>query len=205
MRNLIIGFILGGAAGSGLTYIIFKRKFTREYWDKFQGAVDDRVDYEIANVREYYENERHKNDTPAANSQDDQNTYNNITKDYRSSEGFSRIEMTEPDIIEQTEREEIVQKTLEENRPKCKILSEDSFGEIDGYETETLRYFVQDKFLVHEDGTIVDEPHDLLDDALDRYGWADDDSDDSEMFVRNYGLQRDYEVVKEFDEWKGNE
>ena len=66
-----------------------------------------------------------------------------------------------------------------------------------------MRYYVHDKMLVHEDNSLVEDIEFLIDDALERYGWDNDDKDESSLFVRNYELERDYEVIKVFDEWHG--
>ena len=223
MRNLIVGFILGGGVGAGVTYLIMKRMYTRQ----MQEMKDQISQDEYNRARAYFESKDIElSEAEAARAEQlsekmlaaDRalNEYSAESEEEDAAEAESPSEYDEDDpedqmnkeqneLIEKGEIEENIQEALEKSRPKCKILKPESFGEIDGYECETLKFYVKDHMLVHENGELVEDPEFLLDDALDRYGWADDDADEDALLVRNYALQRDYDVQKIMDEWHGNE
>lgn len=72
------------------------------------------------------------------------------------------------------------------------VISPDDFGDLDGYSTVTL--------YCYEDGVIVDEEDELVDNAdtiigkniVDHFGEFEDDS----VFVRNDARRCDYEILK---------
>lgn len=222
MRELIVGFVIGAGAGGGLTYLLYKRYLTRKLNEELNTKLSEeyekmRAEFEQRDV-ELAEAEAER---AAALVNDDAAKYDhktlNVLNAYRGvgvdagreedpaeSEHPEEDDMDETErLIEESEAEERIQKALEESRPKCKILKPEHFGEIPNYECETLKFYVHDHMLVHENGELVEDVEFLLDDALDRYGWADNDEDEDPLYVRNYGLQRDYDVQKEFDEWHG--
>jgi gas vesicle protein len=231
MKNFIIGLLLGAVAGGAGVYLFDKRRYTRSFNDALEKALNE----EVARVEDYYREKEEElmaaevnhtkgkiKDKPTVKEIVEEKA-NEILKDYRTADdSYDRAELegpSEDDIIGATglteeelnaliadaEAKEKIQAKLEEMHPKTKIITQEHFGEIEDYECETLRFFIEDKMLVHENNELVEDPEFLLDDALDRYGWADDDKDANSLFVRNYKLQRDYEVMKVYDEWYGNE
>lgn len=219
MRQLIIGFILGAGAGAGVTYLLMKREYTRKMQEEL-----NRVDEEAYNrARAYFENKDiEESEAIAAKaekmySKDAEKALidyrgGDVEEDPAEAESPSEYDEDDPedmmnkeynDIVEQTEIEENIQEALEKSRPKVKLLKPEHFGEIDGYQCETLKFYAHDKMLIHEDGELVEDVEFILGDALDRYGWADDDTDEDPLYVRNYALQRDYDVEKILDEWHG--
>jgi hypothetical protein len=222
MRQLIIGFILGAGVGSGITYLIMKREYTRQMQEEM-----NKVDQDAYNrARAYFENkEIEESEAKAAKAEKmyskdaekaliDYRGESSDEEDLAEAESPSEYDEDDPedmmnkeynDVVEQTEIEENIQEALEKSRPKVKVLTPEHFGEIAGYQCETLKFYAHDKILIHEDGELVEDVEFLLGDALDRYGWADDDSDEDPLYARNYALQRDYDVEKILDEWHGNE
>lgn len=72
------------------------------------------------------------------------------------------------------------------------MIPPDEFSELDGYRTETLYWY--------EDGTIVDEMENEIDDAEDIVGkdalvYFKDFNDDS-LYVRNDARKTDYEILR---------
>ena len=191
MKNFIFGLLLGGAAGAGITYFVMKRQFEKKEED-IRASIRKEL-------KEYYERKQEEEDEAKVKHVKAIPDKPTIPREYTElTRAYDRAEMerpTEEDYIEETEAEERVQAALEDAHDKPKLLKIESFGELSNYETESLTYYVQDQTLVHEDGTIVDDEAFLLGDALDRYGWRDDDEDENALYVRNYKLQRDYEVV----------
>ncbi|MBO7450444.1 MAG: hypothetical protein J6U54_08740 [Clostridiales bacterium] len=222
MKNFIFGLLVGAIAGGAGVYIFDKRKYTREFNEKLEEAVNE----EVARVVDYYQDKEEElmaaeinhtktkiKDKPTVKEVEEAKA-NEILKDYRTADDGDRISPADAvgvdeeeleALIQDTEIKEKIQAELEKRHPKTKIIKQEHFGEIADYECETLRFYIQDKMLVHENDELVEDPEFLLDDALDRYGWADDDKDESSLYVRNYKLQRDYEVVKMYDEWHGAE
>lgn len=201
MRNFIIGLFLGGATGAGITYLIMKkqaeaheevlRKEIREECKKYYEKK------EIDELDAMANHEKAIPDKPVENKE-----YNDLVKEYDPSEEESPEDddpMTEEEA--RIVSDDLVQQALEAKNEKPKIITADSFGEIPHYEYETLKYYVHDHTLVHEDESIVDDPAFLVGDAIDRYGWGDNDEEEGDLYVRNYRLQRDYEIVKIFDEY----
>lgn len=72
------------------------------------------------------------------------------------------------------------------------IISPDEFGELDGYAQISLTYF-DDGILADEKGVIVDEPEEIVGDALEHFGEYEEDS----VFVRSDLRRCDYEILKD--------
>lgn len=204
MRNFIIGLLIGGGLGSGITYYICKTKFEKK------------LEEERAKAREYYKNyyeqkqieeddakAKHVNVVP---DKPIPNEYEKLANEYkaedRETDPAELERPTEEELIEQSENIDKMHNALEESHEKVKLLKVEHFGEINTYDTESLTYYVYDQTLIHEDESIVDDEAYLLGDALDRYGWRDDDEDESPLYCRNYHLQKDFEVVKVFAEYE---
>lgn len=191
MRNLLLGILMGGGIGAGITYVIMKKK------------VDEEIELAREEYKNYYEKKdieetdamaTHKKkvpDKPVPNKEEIRK-YTDLVEEYGPEDDPGE---------EATVVADNIQNHLEKSNPKPKIIRVESFGELPEYECETLRFYVEDRTLVHEDETIVDDPDFLLGDALDRYGWADNDEENEDLYVRNYKLQRDYEVTKVYDEY----
>ena len=68
----------------------------------------------------------------------------------------------------------------------------DEFGEIEGYTQISLTYF-DDGILSDENGVIIDEPEDIVGDALNHFGEYEKDS----VFVRSDPKRCDYEILRD--------
>ena len=204
MRNLLIGLILGGILGSGTTYYICKKKMD-EREDEIRSEA--RKEY-----KEYYERKQVEEDEAIAThvkkvpDKPIPQEYKELVNNYRVEEPDpAELENPQDDeeevdyAEEETVVDDLIQEHLEKQNPNPKIILPESFGELNTYDTETLTFYQQDRVLVHEDETLVDDINFLIGDSLDRYGWADDDDD--VLYVRNYKLQRDYEIIKKYEEY----
>lgn len=87
-----------------------------------------------------------------------------------------------------TSREE---EPLSEN-PVPYVISPDEFGEMDGYAQISLTYFA-DGVVADEDDEPLDDPDEIIGDALDHFGEYEDDS----VYVRNDAKRCDYEILKD--------
>ena len=72
------------------------------------------------------------------------------------------------------------------------VISPDEFGEMDGYTKISLTYF-DDGILSDENGVIIDEPEDIVGDALNHFGGYEEDS----VFVRSDPKRCDYEILRD--------
>ena len=65
-------------------------------------------------------------------------------------------------------------------------------GEMEGYTQISLTYF-DDGILSDENGVIIDEPEDIVGDALNHFGEYEEDS----VFVRSDPKRCDYEILRD--------
>lgn len=72
------------------------------------------------------------------------------------------------------------------------VISPEEFGEMDGYTTISLTYF-DDGILSDEKGVIIDEPEEIVGDALNHFGEYEEDS----VFVRSDPKRCDYEILRD--------
>lgn len=73
------------------------------------------------------------------------------------------------------------------------VISPEEFGEMDGYTKISLTYFEEDDILSDENGVIIDDPDEIVGDALNHFGEYEEDS----VFVRSDPKRCDYEVLKD--------
>lgn len=72
------------------------------------------------------------------------------------------------------------------------VISPEEFGEMDGYTQISLTYF-DDGILSDENGVIIDEPEEIVGDALNHFGEYEEDS----VFVRSDPKKCDYEILRD--------
>lgn len=72
------------------------------------------------------------------------------------------------------------------------VISPEEFGELDGYTQISLTYF-DDGILSDENGVIIDEPEEIVGDALNHFGEYEEDS----VFVRSDPKKCDYEILRD--------
>lgn len=217
--KLIGIFIAGAAAGGAGSYFFMSKQVKKKENEMNEAIVDIRKYYDdkIAKLDPPAEEEANvkKVDGPAivketkVHKTDRQNAHKEASfvreerPDYTSF--FRKREHPEDDEPEESEEQddydggEAITKDHESNRNKPpKPIKAVDFGQDPSYETVTLYYYIEDGALVLEDQTPFDDfpnEQELLGDALDKFGFKDDD-DESEIYVRNYARQTDYEVIK---------
>jgi len=81
------------------------------------------------------------------------------------------------------------------NKPP-KIVSREEFysPEYEHHDKSTLYYYTEDEVLATEVDEVIEDPSTLIGDALDKFGFRN--NGEEVIYVRNYGLQIDYEVEK---------
>ena len=163
LTNLLI-FAVGTVVGSAVTYTLLKTKFE-------QMAQD-----EIEEVRNLYLkkteelNESNKETSSESKVSEYEKTLNNLK--YMNG-------------IEDEKEEE----SMKEDKPY--VISPNEFGELDGYETNSLTYFA-DGVLADDTNTVIDNVDEVVGtDSLTRFGEYEDDS----VFVRNDRHECDYEIL----------
>lgn len=73
------------------------------------------------------------------------------------------------------------------------VISPEEFGEMNGYTQISLTYFEDDDILSDENGVIIDDPEEIVGDALNHFGDYEEDS----VFVRSDPKRCDYEILKD--------
>lgn len=73
------------------------------------------------------------------------------------------------------------------------VISPEEFGEMDGYTQISLTYFEDDDILSDENGVVIDDPEEIVGDALNHFGDYEKDS----VFVRSDPKRCDYEILKD--------
>ena len=73
------------------------------------------------------------------------------------------------------------------------VISPEEFGEMDGYTQISLTYFEDDDILSDENGVVIDDPEEIVGDALNHFGDYEEDS----VFVRSDPKRCDYEILKD--------
>ena len=79
---------------------------------------------------------------------------------------------------------------------KPKIVSREEFysPEYEHHDKSTLYYYKEDDVLATEADEVIEDPSTLIGDALDKFGFRN--NGEEVIYVRNYGLQIDYEIEK---------
>ena len=185
----VLIFAVGAGIGSSVTWYIAKTKYekianeeiqsvkehykNKELGEKFVEGLKDGVegieaDIENADLGEDDVREALGIQSPAEE-------YKSYTKKYLSSQ----------DEKPKHKEEE------EEDVEKPYVISPDEFGEIDGYETESLTLY-SDKVLADDFGDIIDDVDGIVGrDSLNRFGEYEEDT----VFVRNDARKCDYEIL----------
>lgn len=79
---------------------------------------------------------------------------------------------------------------------KPRIVSREEFysPEYEHHDKSTLYYYTEDDVLATEADEVIEDPSTLIGDALDKFGFRN--NGEEVIYVRNYGLQIDYEIEK---------
>lgn len=170
MIKKILIFAIGAAVGSLATLKYAEEKYKRI------------ADEEIESVKEVYGrvriNEEDENKETEEFSEEDKQSHRDFVKNL----GYTNYSNN-------TEKEE---EPVMEDRPY--IISPEEFGELDGYETNSLNYYT-DGVLADDDDNIIEDVDELVGgDFADHFGEYEDDS----VFVRNDRLKSDYEILMDY-------
>lgn len=92
--------------------------------------------------------------------------------------------------------ERITRELDEDSDRDCEEIHISEFGENPVFATETLTYYIYDDILVDDQEMVIDRPADLVGDVLLESGYTQNGQDN--IYIRNYRLRTDYEIVKTY-------
>lgn len=103
------------------------------------------------------------------------------------------------DPAEQEHPEDDGEEKVKDKKRLPRIIKAEEFGE-KGFTEAYLDFYTIDQALVVADDTEakeIDEVRDWIGDALDKYGFSQ--NDEEKIYVRNYDRKTDYEILKVWD------
>jgi hypothetical protein len=173
MKNVII-FAVGAGVGSLLTWMFVK--------DYYKQIADEEIESVVQRFKDRKKDEEEKEEPIETTKVDSTVTeYNSIidTMDYSNVTNYS----DDDDLytVKVEEKEEFI---------KPMIIDADEFGDMEGYDTNTLTYY-SDGIIADDDGDLVFEHETLIGDALKHF------DEDNLVYVRNANELCDYEIYKD--------
>lgn len=188
----VLAFFAGVAIGGFATFTVLKKRYDdameedilsiKEAFHKREKQLMD----EITNLKENQHAE--DSDEPTEKSarqtvvasnghqeKGDINDYARMVQNIRT--GYSKTSVPQP---------------VEHEVEPPYVISPDEFGELDGYTQISLTYF-DDGILSDENGVIIDDPEEIVGDALNHFGEYEEDS----VFVRSDPKRCDYEILRD--------
>lgn len=173
MKNVII-FAVGAGVGSLLTWMFIKDKYKQIADEEIESVVQRFKDRRRMEVEKEEPIEPVKVDNTVAQ-------YNSIidTMDYSVTRDYAETD----DIY--TVKVEVGEEIL-----KPEIIDADEFGDMEGYDTDTLTYY-SDGIIANDDGNLVLEHKTLIGDALQHF------DENNLVYVRNANELCDYEIYKD--------
>ena len=192
----VLIFLAGAGVGVGASAIVFKKKYD-EVLKKSDEELAKMDKYYLKKLEKAYAPEKEEgaakekeNDTPVkANPEKRQGSFGtDYTSYYYAAD--------DPAESEHPREEEA---PIREAQPP-KLIRVAMFGQ-DGYSTKVLYYYTEDDTLIPEGGTYddivdTDEVADSLGNALIKFGFADANNLERDIFVRNFDRKTDYHIVK---------
>jgi len=192
MKKLLLGLILGAAAGSGITYIVMKKKIDEiTSWEYEEDTDEEFMDPDLEDEGEVLINPQ-----PELQIHEGARTQEQYTR-YNTKYAGKKSDDKEASTMSEEEKNEAEGKRLTEEAEEIGddilIIDVDEFGTKPQFDTSTLMYYTHDGVLTTEDEEIIDDIEGTIGeecvDALDA-GGADS------VFVRNGRLATEYEVIR---------
>lgn len=202
-------FLAGAGVGAGVSAFFFKKKYVEvlkksdeelkkmdEYYrkelDKAYKTTSDEAEDDISTEAEERLHELEKGIDDLLKVKKPEKRQGSFATDYTS---YYHTE--DPAESEHPREEE--EKPVRESQPP-KLIRAAMFGQ-DGYSTRVLYYYTDDDTLIPEGGTYddivdTDEVADSIGNALIKYGFADVNNLEREIFVRNFDRKCDYHIIK---------
>lgn len=182
-----LAFLAGAAVGGGSVWYFLKAKYEeiseQDIYSAKQAfrAREEKLQKEIDSLREQLKSPEKDMEAPktiqaSANKNQEKGDINDYAK------MVDRVKYSRTSVPQPPEHE--VEAPY--------VISPDEFGEMDGYTQISLTYF-DDGVLSDENGVIIDEPEEIVGDALDHFGEYEEDS----VFVRSDPKRCDYEILRD--------
>lgn len=178
--KFIASFIIGGAIGSFVTYLMIKNKYDKEKQD------------EISEIRNLYLVDK----LERAPLVDDEETTHTLDTNSESEVKKILHHYNEEDNSDFSEYvDEASKYNPNDVRPTTKDIeqiTEDEFGEEFDYDCVTLYYYL-DGVLADQSDNIIDNEATLL---IPNYTLRLEESDSDVIFIRNHRLKTDFEILR---------
>ena len=212
----VIIFTLGAATGGLVATLFWREKYRQKYQKQADEKVESMLDY-VNRIRERSEGSKArtkyeiKNENEVNSPKDKDKvrvTYHDIytgsvtnrAEDKLAESEYPREEAEESGESgdERSERTERMKDTKGE-KPKI-IKAVDFENQYTWFDKCTLLYYTEDGVLANaDDGEPVDDVERFVGDALDKFGFRN--NDEEVIFVRNFSRGSDYEIAKVFGAW----
>lgn len=183
----VLAFLAGAAVGGGSVWYVLKARYEeiseQDIYSAKQAfrAREEKLQREIDNLKERLESPDMDTEEPKAiQASAAKNREKGDINDYAKM--VNRVQYSRTSVPQPPEHE--VEAPY--------VISPDEFGEIEGYTQISLTYF-DDGILSDENGVIIDEPEDIVGDALNHFGEYEGDS----VFVRSDPKRCDYEILRD--------
>ena len=187
MKNTLINIIVfaaGAAIGSAVTYALTKKKISDE--------CNQRADAEIAEMKAYLVE---KNGAQIKLMRD----YIDRTRDILDEGDIAPNDDCDEEFTKE-ERVDYAKLAIKYSKgvpsvpKKIRTITADELGEEEDYDCEELVYYADGVLAFSMDDSKVDDPENLIGDALNRFG---EFHEDDVVYVRNEYLETDYEIVRD--------
>ena len=194
MKKFLLGVLLGGIVSGTATYFITKKvmeetcqKDINEIKDHYKKKYEQEKE-EAVSAKEVEAMKAHVKKVP---DKPVPNEYKELVKNYDTAQ---KDDEDAPDEY----YDDADVEAPPEDRADVEFITIDQYGENPLYNQNCLIYYVNDMTLAYEDGELVDNEKYLIEDALDRDGWRNNDDDEENIYVRNNKISEDFEISKCF-------
>ena len=171
MKNGIFGYIVAFSLGATAGAVIA--------WKLLENKYEQLVQNEIQELRERFANRSTEDDSTKPEEVEEPDTTDEEYQEVLSSNGYIKY----GEIQTPTEGSNVFGE-------QPYVISPESFGMKRDYDTVSLIYYT-DGILATDSNDIVDDPDELIGDALDSFGEYEDDA----VHVRNDIMQTDFEIL----------
>lgn len=206
MRNFAIGLVIGLGAGATGSYFITKdicerneqlhiQEMRKMYEEKYKPKnvsvqKDDPADI-VKGYNEAQELYSGKSDNvdPAEAE---------VPSEDSPDEYYENEDLKEKKYREEVEKAHEYDKKHRNNVPK--IISEEDFSTgVPGFESKEVSYYTDDDTYVYDDSDeVVEDPAFCFGNVIKNLHWDSDDSQTDDIHIRNFNLNCDYKIVKNF-------
>lgn len=173
-----IAFVIGAAAGSVASWFVLKKKYERIAQEEIDSVkeVYSRVSRETADEKKTESSEE------TETSEEDEAVSEVETE-------ITRLGYRDYSDISNTRNKKEVKKKMMGYTPS--VITPEEFGDVDGYDTQTLTYYADGVLTDDADYPIEDIEETIGYESLNHFGEYEDEC----VHVRNDALRTDYEIL----------